>query len=270
MDGMSKIVALVLCMSGLAACTVTTQGAQTGDGGAPAVGVDGGGDGGAPTGSAGISCLQVLQCVADCASSDNACPDACAAKGTPEAQAQVSAFATCIQKEACTDAACAEAKCSPSLTACASASAPAPEGTPSTGAAPPPGNVPADLVGTWSRTNYGATDRIVLNADGTGSVFAGISSLAGGCVELNSTTEAGTAVVTADLITVYANDVTNVEKTCGAGGSATTKGPPVVVEVSFSRKDATTIVIVKASCAAKYPNDPTNARFYCGEELTKQ
>ena len=147
-------------------------------------------------------------------------------------------------------------------------SAPKSEGKPVDGTAPMTGSVPADLVGTWSNTNYGATTRIVLNADGTGSNYTGLASSVG-CVTLNSTTESGTAVVTADKITIYANDVVNVEKVCSSP-STKTSGNPIVVEMAWSRKDATTIVVVFAKCAAQYPNDQHSIDFYCQHDLTKQ
>src|SRR5688572_7537266 len=59
----------------------------------------------------GTTCLQVIQCIVDCAETDTKCPDACNAKGTPEAQTNVVALATCIDKEKCEDGACTKAKC---------------------------------------------------------------------------------------------------------------------------------------------------------------
>src|SRR5512140_2038270 len=97
------------------ACTVThTTSSATSDGGAPTTGgpttTDGGDAGTAPSATpAPLTCLDVLKCIGACPASDHACPDACNAKGSPDAQADVIAIATCIDKNACQDATCAKA-----------------------------------------------------------------------------------------------------------------------------------------------------------------
>jgi len=248
-------------------CTTTTTGAAP-DGGTGAV--TSGADGGTAAAGSALSCLQILQCVADCASTDAACPDACAAKGTPDAQTQVGALADCINTQMCSDATCTQTKCGPSLSACVSASAPQAQGKPlAAGDAPAQGSVPANLVGTWTHTNYGATDRIVLNADGTGSFYRGIAGGAAGCVTLDNSTETGVAVVSSDLITIYASDVTNVQKECSAP-STTTQGSPLVVQIAWNLKDPSTLVTVRVDCAEKYNNDPSSIASYCRNELTKE
>ena len=249
-------------------CSSTTTGAGP-DGGTPAV-TNGGADGGAAAGGSAISCLQILQCVGDCASTDTACGDACVAKGSPEAQTQAGTLGDCLTKANCADATCAQADCGPSLNACVSTSAPQAQGKPlASDGAPAQGSVPANLVGTWTHTNYGATDRIVLNADGTGSSYRGIAGGAAGCVTLDNSTEAGVTVVSSDTITIYATQVTNVEKDCSAP-SVTTMGTPLVVQIAWSLKDPTTLVTVRVDCAEKYNNDPSSIATYCRNELTKE
>lgn len=249
-------------------CTSTATGAGP-DGGTPAV-TSGGADGGATASGSAISCLQILQCVGDCASTDTACGDACVAKGSPDAQTQAGTFADCLTKASCTDATCAQNSCGPSLNACVSASAPQAQGKPlASDGAPAQGSVPANLVGAWTRTSYGATDRIVLKADGTGSSFVGIAGGAGGCVTLSSSTEEGITVVSKDFITIYASDVTNVQKECSAH-STETKGTPLVVQIAWNLKDPTTLITVRVDCAEKYNNDPASIDTYCRNELTKE
>jgi hypothetical protein len=178
-------------------------------------------------------------------------------QGLDKAQPRFSLDATCIQTQ-----------CTATLNDCVTSSAPAPSGMPLDGA-PPQGSVPANLVGTWSHTNFGTTNRIVLKADGTGSSFIGIAGGDAGCITLNSTTDAGNAVVTSDLITIYATQVTNLEKDCSAP-TVTTQGDPVVVEIAWSLRDPTTLVIVPVDCAAMYVNNPAGVNLYCRTVLTKQ
>lgn len=222
---------------------------------------------GATTGS--LSCLGVLQCAADCPSSDTACSDACQLKGTATAQTNVSIFATCANSHSCTDAMCLQTQCKTSLETCVGSSAPKSDGTPLTGTAPP-GSVPADLVGVWSNTNYGDTRRLTLNADGTATWFRGIANVYSSvCTQLNNTTETGTAVVSTDTITVYATTVTNVEKVC-ASDSTTTQGNPITEVFKWTHPDSATLQIVDSACAAKYPDSPSSATLYCAVPLTRQ
>jgi hypothetical protein len=215
-----------------------------------------------------ISCLQILQCVGDCADGDTACAEACVASGSPDAQTKAGALADCITAQSCTDATCIQTQCTTTLSDCVSSSTPTPEGKPLEGTAPQ-GSVPADLVGTWTHVNFGETDRLVLNADGTGSTFIGIAGDAGGCVTLDSTTEAGTVVVTDTLISIYATKVTNLHKDCSAP-SVTTDGDPLLVQYAWALKDPTTLITVSVDCAAMYPDSPGSVSFYCRNELTKE
>jgi hypothetical protein len=256
----ARLSCLLSCISSLACTTAQSASPTTGDGGA-------GVDSGAPAGGV-LSCLAVLQCAADCAASDAACPDACLAKGSTDAQTNASALASCISKEGCSDATCVQTKCASSLDTCVTSSTPQPTGTPLQGSGPA-GSVPSELVGSWARANYGQTTRVVLNADGTGSYQSAISSLTAGCTSTSSTTQAGNAVVGAGTITIYATDVTTTQKQCGAAMQSV-KGTPARVDLTFTHPDATTLNIVDATCAAKYPDSPSSASLYCAEALTKE
>jgi hypothetical protein len=255
------------------------SGAPTGSGGAEDT--DGGGgstgsggaepapDVGTEAGASAISCLQILQCVGDCGDTDQECADACVVLGSEDAQTKVIALSDCITTESCEDLECTQTNCADSLDACVSSSAPpAPDGKPLDGT-PPKGSVPDELVGTWSRTNYGATDRLVLDADGTGSAFIGIAGGAGGCITVSSSTEEGNVVVTADLITIYATNVTNAEKDCSAP-TVKTQGEPIVVDIAYRLQDPTTLITVRVDCANKYADDPSSIASYCRNELKKE
>jgi hypothetical protein len=76
-------------------------------------------------------------------------------------------------------------------------------------------------------------------------------------------------VVSADLITIYATDVTKLEKDCYAP-STTTQGDPLVVQLTWSLQDPTTLVTMEADCAAMYANNPAGINLYCRNVLTKQ
>ncbi len=160
-----------------------------------------------------------------------------------------------------------ETKCKPSVDDCVASSAPKQGGAPLQGAAPA-GSVPADLVGVWSRTAYGSTHTLTLNADCSGSFFKSIASDNAGCIQLNSTTATGNVVVAADKITVYGTDVVNVQKICSAN-STRTAGSPSTQEFGFMHPDAATLVIVDAVCAKDYPDSPSSANLYCRDELTR-
>ncbi len=258
----------VLC-AGVVACTLQqpSQTAPGPTGSSGGVGADGGADA-QPTASGSLACVAVLQCIVDCPDADKACPDACLARGTPEGQTNAVAFVQCLAAEKCTDEACVLAKCKPSMEACVTSSAPKSTGQPLQGAAPP-GDVPAELVGVWSNNDHGDTRRLTLNADGTGIWYRGLASNNSGCVQLNRLTESGNAVVTADKITLYATDVKRLQEFC-ASQSIPSTGSPVTEVFQWVRQDATTIKIVDASCAAKYPDSPSSASLYCSVPLAKE
>jgi len=102
----------------------------------------------------GVSCKEILDCVGACANNDDACVDACIAKGSPDAQAKATELKSCIAKNACNDNTCLQAKCSRELTTCAQ----------DTGSAPAAakGSVPSDLVGSWDHNGT----LIAFRADG--------------------------------------------------------------------------------------------------------
>ena len=82
-----------------------------------------------------LDCFAVLTCIADC--SGPGCEDRCGDRGTPAAQTQVLALATCVSDAGCVDASisCIQANCSTELTTCTGAG-PAMDGgtSPATGA----------------------------------------------------------------------------------------------------------------------------------------
>lgn len=250
-------VASLLLLS--AACTVKQQGTPgASDGGA------------APDATASrppLSCLAILQCVGECADADKPCPDACVESGTPDAKAEAGALADCIVKESCTDAPCVQAKCQPSLAACLASSAPTSNGTPLEGA-PPAGSVPADLVGSWVSSWYGTTTNLDFHADGTGNWGIQTSIDYQGYCYTEASSESGTIVVTADHVTLYATDVTNLKKPC-SGLTTKSPGKPITEEWLLTRTSPTTVIIVDLRCADENAADVKAVEANCTNKLTR-
>ncbi|HEY8078506.1 MAG TPA: hypothetical protein VIF62_30460 [Labilithrix sp.] len=145
---------MAMCVMGvwalvLGGCTVPTVGTGTAKD-APAA------DGAATTGG-GTSCAEIVQCTDPCSAGDDACIDACIAKGAPSAQTAAKALKSCIETNGCADDTCLKAKCSAQVNACMQAPA---------GATPPAaasGSVPSDLVGTWQ---HNGEELLAIQANG--------------------------------------------------------------------------------------------------------
>jgi hypothetical protein len=236
-----KVAPWLVALSFAAGCTVQ-QASPTGAGG-----------GATASAPPGTTCLQILQCAADCAENDTACENACLDSGTEEGKSTVTTLATCVDSEQCTDAACIKDKCADSLNACVTSSAPKNGGSPLTGSAPP-GSVPADLAGTWAGARNGITERLVFNADGTGSWTSSVVSQQSACFSFTRTIREGTVVIEEKTITVYAPSVKEQVQEC-APPAAETIQPAVTETLKWSRVDGdpNTIRIVDNACAAKYP-----------------
>lgn len=96
-------------------CTLQ-QAAPTGSNGGKAVAPS-------PAAATGLACRQIIQCVAECADTDAACPDACSEKGSVDGKSQWRSLATCMQQNQCSDVTCTQNKCAAMLSACTGASA---------------------------------------------------------------------------------------------------------------------------------------------------
>ncbi len=99
-------------------------------------------DGGAPDGgSAELDCSEIFDCVDTCRDGDDACVEACVARGTSAAQSVVDDLLTCAQRNACNDETCLERRCQAELLACAGAT-PLDGGAPDAGSRPDAGAAP--------------------------------------------------------------------------------------------------------------------------------
>jgi hypothetical protein len=251
-------------MASLAGCTVTNANGAPGgaDGGTPAA------DGGllAPADHA-LACIAILQCATGtCTETDQACQDACLARGTKDGQAQANALVDCVAKQACADGDCMQTKCKTELDACVTTSTTSVPGAPLEGA-PPAGNVPAELVGSWVFGAYGDTNSLDLAADGTGT-WGIISAVDfnGYCSTITNV-EIGPAVVTADEIVISATDVHTDEQFCGSSKINKRPGTPTTRRLSYGLKSPTQLVVADQACAAK---NPQGAAEYCTYTLNKK
>ena len=182
-----RIVALALALATMMlalGCSTNASGAN------PDASTPTSGDGGTASGGASISCAAIIDCIYQCADADTRCPDACAAKGSPDAQTAVTAFAVCIDKAACKDEGCVETNCGAEAKACFAP--PPPNGSPNPpGDTPALGSIAAELQGEWA--SFG--ELWAFTADGT---FAHIIKLKGG----PSWSETGIAVTSGNTIRI--------------------------------------------------------------------
>ena len=210
MNARHRLGRFTLALLPLAGCTVASS-PQSPDGGTGAGDVDGGvppADAAAATKP--LSCVAIFDCANAC--NDDACGNACLARGSSEAQTDTLALAKCFSDHACTDAPCLQTNCQAEVDACLAQGQPM--GTPLEEGGAVQGTVPASLVGSWVHTNYGETNRLRLDAAGTGYYQLGVTSVAS-CAITEETTWDGTVAVDATTITVYGTTVTNTSFTCG-------------------------------------------------------
>ncbi len=237
-----------------------------------------GSDGGtmmAPPPPPSLSCLEVLQCIVECPDGDMPCLDGCYAQGTPQAMSEVYDLGTCIDTNACVEETCVTSNCATELSVCVGASVPPSMGTPLP-AAPPPGSVPADLVGSWAGASMGSTERLIINADATGSRMFARTTRISACYSYTSLTKTGSFVIDDTTITLYATSVEQSVRECAPPDEITSL-PPVVEVTRWSRgTDANTILIVDAACAAMYPGTEgcdtlgCPISLYCTYRLTRE
>jgi hypothetical protein len=262
-----RVAVVMLLFVGAAACTATENATPAG------------GDGGTtpPARAPDLNCLQIISCAVECPEGDEACIDACAAKGTPDGVAKVEAFAQCIDEQQCTDSACAEEKCADSIEACVTSSKASSTGTPLTGDAPP-GSVPSDLVGSWIGARDGITQHMVFEADGSGSWESSQTTQQSACASFTSTLRTGNVVITDTQITFYATKVVEAVQRC-APPSEETDQPATTETLQWHRPDngdPNTMLVIDGTCAAKYPGQENcdsigcPIALYCTSRLSRQ
>jgi hypothetical protein len=170
-------------------------------------------DGGAsvPAPPVGATCLEVAECAGKCADGDDACANACVAKGSPAAKAAVDALDQCSTRNACADDACLQTNCQSEIATCRSQK--------NDGANPPTGgvagSVPAELVGTWSNEGGGAMIVYTFSADGSYHESSGLTS--SGTCSLTTTWDInGTVVFATGSVTFHRVSGTMLTETCSS------------------------------------------------------
>lgn len=146
-------------------------------------------------------------------------------------------------------------------------------------ASAPPGSVPADLVGTWTGARAATTERMVFNADGSGSwTSSNVTESSGGCLSFVETKRAGNVVITESTITVYATSVVESVQRC-APPTADENKPAATEDLQWHRPDdgdPDTILVVDSACAAKYPGQEScntvgcPIGLYCTSRLKRE
>ncbi len=271
----SRLAALASLLLLLSACqpppTVTPPGPTDAGSAGKA---DGGGS--ASIQGTGQSCLQIFSCMFDCASGDEPCLEACYEAGSEQGKSTLLTFAKCVEDEQCNDADCIQSRCGAQLSACVGESKPQSTGTPLQGSAPP-GSVPADLAGAWVGARNGITQRLTLNADGTGSWETSIATKHYACLSSVSTVKTGSMLVAEKTITVYATSVVEYFRECVPPVQVTNYPPQTEVLLwSRANNDPNTILLIDAACAAQYPGWETceyagcPVGLYCTGRLTRE
>lgn len=223
-----------------------------------------------------FSCLQVLQCIVDCAEAE-ACQNECLAKGTDVAQEQTVALANCLELYSCADADCATTNCGDEVTTCLGASVPPTTGSVPLPPTPPPGSVPADLVGVWSGARNGQTEKLTFNADGTGSWWSSTTSTYYACSNITRTVRNGSFVVDPMWLTLYATQVETQVHNC-TGPDEITPREALTTKIQYLRtNNPNEILFVDETCAQQFPEGRDCTMYagcpiglYCTARLTRQ
>lgn len=217
-----------------------------------------------------LSCLGILSCVnANC--STDACVDSCMQQGTTDSQMEVTNLAVCYQNNACQDATCLQHNCMTELQACVGSSAPPQIGTPSDGQNLPPGNVPADFVGTWSAGDSfdpGHVQTFEFDADGVARYSDGTTGSLGDCTSSRIFDYNGTAVIDDSTITFYSRQASTTESVCGEQGNVDAQLVTSVYAYTWNTDGS--FDSIEQSCADKYASDQASVNLYCRWTFRKQ
>jgi hypothetical protein len=251
----------VMMMWALAGCSSS---GTTGKSNAAATGADGGaGSSGAPGAAPGssaapaLACGAIVDCIDACGDTDQACADACVAKGSPDGQAKVTSLAQCIDEAGCKDVDCVTSSCSPEVTACLGASGGGGAPIPS-GGAPATGSIPADLQGEWM------TGSLLYNFKPDGTVDRVNSVNTAGCQ--SSSIESGVAVANGDALSIYFT--TGKFKICGSPSTDPYHAKQEDFTWSFESSSAGPVLVLAAH-TCQY-DDPSSIGLYCTDKLDKQ
>lgn len=212
------------------------------------------------TATAGLGCVELFDCLGPC--TDNACSDDCVARASQDGLAAANALADCAGAAGCADDACLQAQCPTELATCVGQSQPPPGGN------VPPGNVPAELVGSWAGADAGTTRRLILGADGSASWQVGYTSDLGNCLKLEMLTYQGSAVFGATDFTFNGSSAAWTVFECNKKTSETPESAKSWTS-PYQMNDANTMRVVDLSnCPPEY--DAYNQAVYCSATLTRE
>jgi hypothetical protein len=218
-----------------------------------------------------LSCLGILSCVSTNCTTADSCVDTCMQQGSTESQTEVTNLATCYQNAGCQDSTCLQKNCMTELQACVSASAPPQTGTPSDGQNLPPGNVPADFVGTWTAGDAfdpSFTTTMEFAADGSGRYAQGNVGSLGDCTSTTIMNYNGTAVIDATTITFYSEQASTTQSLCGQQGTVPAQLITTVFTYSWNADGS--LDAIDQSCAKPYADSPSSVNLYCRYTYRKQ
>jgi hypothetical protein len=202
----------------LASCAFGCSAPSGGNGKAAPASTDA--DGGAADPSAkgaaaetGLTCSEIVDCATKCGETDEACQDACLAKGSSSGQAAANALVACANKNACADENCLHAKCEKEITGCTSQKNATGGGSSSPGGAG--GSAPAAIVGAWNKIDGESPERWTFAADGTATHRLTMSTGLGSCTNTFVADTEGTVVFTATTLTFTETAGKVVSNECG-------------------------------------------------------
>jgi hypothetical protein len=155
-------------------------------------------------GTSGLTCYEIAECAAKCRNGDEACAEACIAKGSGEGKAAADALNACGTKHACADSECVATSCQAEIDACKAQGS----SKPAAG-----GSIPANLVGTWTSTGGGAYIVRTFNADGTYGETS-VLTVSGSCESKQTYDIEGTAAFAATTMTLNRVSGTLTSETC--------------------------------------------------------
>jgi hypothetical protein len=216
-------------------CSSATSSSST-----PANASDGGSsssvDGGATAPSEKLTCAGVIVCATNCPDGDNACQDACLARGSSTAKPSAQAFADCISKNNCADEACVRSKCGPELDACIADTPPVSSPAPAPGGQTP---LSGTIVGDWGFVSTAGGVLYSFKPDGT--YVRAFRYEATNCLSLSKVeiSVSGAAEVAGTTLTLTPKDGTNTSYDCA--GTATPKPAkltPETFQLSFGKNDS--------------------------------
>lgn len=201
-------------------------------------------DGGSGTAASSekLTCAGVIVCATDCPDGDDACQDACLARGTSTAQQTAQTFATCINDNKCADEPCVRSKCGTELDACINDTPPA-----TSPASAPGGQTPLSgtIVGDWGLIGTSGGTLYSFHPDGT--YVRAFRYEATNCLSLSKVevSVSGIVEVAGTTLTLTPKSGTNTSYDCtGTPTAKPAKLTPETFQFAFGKTDTGTDTLI--------------------------